>query len=60
LLFILINHLFYSRWSIKARVTNKSEIRHWNNARGEGKLFSVDLIDESVIFFSIINYNNFN
>ena len=31
----------------KARVTNKSDIRRWSNARGEGHLFSMDLIDES-------------
>jgi replication factor A1 len=32
---------------IKARVTTKSAVRTWANARGEGKLFSMDLIDES-------------
>lgn len=32
---------------IKARVTTKSPVRTWANARGEGKLFSMDLIDES-------------
>lgn len=37
----------YCRWSIKARVTKKSNIRTWSNSRGEGKLFSMDLIDES-------------
>ena len=31
----------------KARVTSKSDIRRWSNARGEGHLFSMDLIDES-------------
>lgn len=35
------------RWVIKVRVTNKSAIRTWSNSRGEGKLFSMDLIDES-------------
>lgn len=34
------------RWSIKARVTNKSEKRNYKS--GEGKLFSIDLADESV------------
>lgn len=38
--------MFY-RWVIKARVTNKSAIRTWSNSRGEGKLFSMDLADES-------------
>lgn len=38
---------FHTKWIIKARVTSKSNIRTWSNARGEGKLFSVDLTDES-------------
>ncbi len=36
------------RWTIRARVTNKSNIRTWSNSRGEGKLFSFDIVDESV------------
>ena len=35
------------KWTIKARVTNKSEIRTWHKQSGEGKLFSVNLLDES-------------
>jgi replication factor A1 len=35
------------RWTVKARAVNKSEMRHWTNAKGEGRLFSVTLIDES-------------
>ncbi|CAH1992742.1 unnamed protein product [Acanthoscelides obtectus] len=38
---------YHNKWIIKARVTNKSAIRTWSNAKGEGKLFSVDLVDES-------------
>ncbi|XP_046386232.1 replication protein A 70 kDa DNA-binding subunit [Ischnura elegans] len=38
---------YQNKWVIKARVTNKSTIRTWSNSRGEGKLFSVDLVDES-------------
>lgn len=38
---------YQNKWSIKARVTNKSSIRTWSNARGEGRLFSIDLIDQS-------------
>lgn len=37
----------YYRWIIKARITNKSNIITWSNSRGEGKLFSMDLVDES-------------
>ena len=36
---------YKSSWIVKARVTAKSEIKTWNNARGSGKLFSVDLLD---------------
>jgi len=36
------------RWTIKARVTQKSDIKHWSNARGEGKLFSCTFMDETV------------
>jgi replication factor A1 len=37
---------YQNRWTIKARITNKGDMRTWQNARGEGKLFSVDLLDE--------------
>ena len=32
-------------WTIKVRVTAKGELRHYNNAQGEGKVFSFDLLD---------------
>ncbi|MCJ1466560.1 Replication factor A protein 1 [Pseudocyphellaria aurata] len=35
------------RWTIKARCTSKSEIKTWHNKNGEGKLFTVNLLDES-------------
>lgn len=38
---------YQNKWVIKARVTAKSAIRTWSNAKGEGKLFSMDLMDES-------------
>lgn len=38
---------YQNKWVIKARVTAKAPIRHWSNAKGEGKLFSMDLMDES-------------
>lgn len=37
---------YSSRWAIKARCSVKSEVRRWNGARGEGKLFSFDVIDK--------------
>lgn len=38
---------YQNHWTIKARVTQKSEIRKWSNQRGEGKLFNVTLMDDS-------------
>lgn len=38
---------YQNKWVIKVRVQSKSAIRTWNNAKGEGKLFSMDLMDES-------------
>ncbi|CDO73580.1 hypothetical protein BN946_scf185014.g50 [Trametes cinnabarina] len=38
---------YQNHWTIKARVTQKSDIRTWSNQRGEGKLFNVTLMDES-------------
>ncbi|RZB40475.1 replication protein A 70 kDa DNA-binding subunit [Asbolus verrucosus] len=38
---------YHNKWVIKARVSNKSDMRTWSNSRGEGKLFNIDLIDES-------------
>ena len=32
---------------LKEKVTNKGEIRTWSNSRGDGKLFSMDLMDDS-------------
>ena len=45
--FMPINALnpYANRWTIKARITNKSDMRRWNNAKGEGNLFSIDLLD---------------
>ncbi|KAH8355942.1 hypothetical protein KR200_003721, partial [Drosophila serrata] len=38
---------YQNKWVIKARVTSKTAVRTWSNPRGEGKLFSMDLMDES-------------
>jgi len=36
---------YQNKWTIKARVTKKTPMRSWKNDRGEGRLFSVDLVD---------------
>ena len=33
-------------WTVKARVTSKSQMRTFSNDRGSGKVFSVDLLDK--------------
>ncbi|KIK98077.1 hypothetical protein PAXRUDRAFT_824259 [Paxillus rubicundulus Ve08.2h10] len=38
---------YQNNWTIKARVTQKSEVKTWSNQRGEGKLFNVTLMDET-------------
>lgn len=38
---------YQNQWTIKARVSYKGDIRKWSNARGEGKLFNVNFLDES-------------
>jgi replication factor A1 len=38
---------YQNNWTIKALVTQKSEIKTWSNQRGEGKLFNVTLMDET-------------
>lgn len=37
---------YNNHWKLKARVTTKSQMRTWNNSKGTGKLFSVDLLDD--------------
>ncbi|KAI9254812.1 hypothetical protein BY458DRAFT_424423, partial [Sporodiniella umbellata] len=38
---------YQNRWTIKGRVTQKSPIKTWHNNRGDGKLFSVNFLDQS-------------
>ena len=38
---------YQNRWTIRARITNKSDMRTYNNAKGPGKLFSIDLLDDA-------------
>ncbi|XP_015754913.1 PREDICTED: replication protein A 70 kDa DNA-binding subunit-like [Acropora digitifera] len=38
---------YQNRWTIRVRVTSKSNIRTWSNSKGEGRLFNVDFVDES-------------
>ncbi|KAG0598564.1 hypothetical protein M758_12G084200 [Ceratodon purpureus] len=36
---------YQGRWTIKARITSKSDVRRFHNAKGEGKVCSFDMLD---------------
>ena len=36
---------YQNKWTIKARVTNKSDIRRWSNSRGEGMQLKTGLTE---------------
>ncbi|KAF3906323.1 hypothetical protein ABW20_dc0103489 [Dactylellina cionopaga] len=38
---------YQNRWTIKARCIQKGDIKRWQNAKGEGKLFAVTLMDQT-------------
>ncbi|KAH8099587.1 replication factor-a protein [Cristinia sonorae] len=38
---------YQNNWTIRARVTNKSDMKSWSNQKGEGKLFNVTFMDET-------------
>lgn len=38
---------YSNKWTIRARITQKSDIRTWSNQRGEGKLFSFNMMDDT-------------
>merc|ERR1719427_103781 len=37
---------YQNRWTIRARVTNKGQMKEWSNSRGTGKLFSFTVSDQ--------------
>jgi replication factor A1 len=37
----------YKEWTIRVRVTAKTQVKTFNNKRGDGKLFSFDVTDDS-------------
>jgi len=43
---IRVLNQFSTDWKIRARVTKKDEPRQWRNAKGEGTLFNIELIDK--------------
>lgn len=45
IVFIASLNPYMNKWTIKARVTSKKDLRSYTNARGEGKVFSFDRLD---------------
>ena len=48
---------YQNRWTVKARVTAKTPIKRYSNARGEGKFFSFDLLDEHDGEIRVVGWN---
>ena len=44
---------YQNRWKLKARVANKAPIKEWSNARGSGKLFSLNLLTLAAMTFDV-------
>jgi len=42
---ILQLNMYQNRFTIKGRVTSKGDIKHWSNAKGEGTLSSLEVLD---------------
>lgn len=40
-------NMYNNRWTIQARLTVKSDIKTWSNSKGEGSLFSIEMLDSS-------------
>ena len=38
---------YVNRWTIKVRVTSKSDVRTWSNPKSSGSMFKVELLDEA-------------
>lgn len=49
---------YQGRWAIKARVTAKGDLRRYNNAKGDGKVFSFDLLDSDGGEIRVTCFNN--
>lgn len=49
---------YQNRWTVKARVTQKADIRRYSNARGEGKFFSFDFLDADGGEIRVVGWND--
>lgn len=49
---------FSADWCIKARITRKNDLKPWKNARGEGHLLGIDLIDREGTRIQATSFND--
>lgn len=47
-----------NNWRIKVRVTKKNDIRTYKNTKGDGKFFTIDIIDSNTTEISCSFFNN--
>lgn len=38
-------NMYNNKWTIQGRITNKADIKTWSNSKGEGSLFSIEILD---------------
>ena len=43
----LLNNLI-NDWTIRVKIAKKYPMRSWSNAKGEGKILNIDLIDKNM------------
>lgn len=55
-----ISHLnsYQNRWTIKARVVQKTDVRRYNSAKGDGRFFSFDIIDNGGGEIRVVCWND--
>lgn len=46
------------RWTVKARVIHKGEVKTWQNDRGAGKLLNIDILDAEGSKMRVVMFNN--
>ena len=45
-------------WRVKARIIKKVEKKNWKNARNEGTLFNIDIVDCTGVEMNCTFFNN--
>ena len=49
---------FNTEWCIKARILKKADMRKYNNAKGEGCILNLDLIDRDGTMIQATAFND--